>query len=64
MTMERACAKQMAIGYGMYDAAKATARAVLAHLPEQGVRIWIFKRFYCSELDEKAITLVIYRNHP
>lgn len=61
MMMERTGAERMAMGCSMYDAAKAMARASLAHLPEQDVRIQLFERFYGSEFDEKASTLIITR---
>ena len=61
LMMRRTGADRMAMGCQMFDAAKAMARASLAHLPEQQLRVELFKRFYGSEFDEKTRNRIIAR---
>lgn len=64
MLMERTGADRMMMGCNMFDAAQAMARASLANLSEQEIRIQLFKRFYGAEFDEitteKIITRIIH----
>jgi hypothetical protein len=59
--MKRTDEERMVMGCQMFDAARAMTRASLSHLPEQEVRVQLFKRIYGSEFDEKTSEKIIAR---
>jgi len=59
MTMARSGEERMVMSCSMFDAARKMASASLSHLPEEQIKVELFKRFYGSDFD--GVTLVSCR---
>ena len=61
MMMARSGEERMVMGCSMFDAARKMALASLSHLPEEQIKVELFKRFYGSDFDEKTRNRIIAR---